>query len=198
MLGAQVVANAANWPLNTVVYSQSGTNSPTGHRPDCSGFASMCLGLNAPGLSTVTLVRFLREIDPSELEPGDLIGRLGEGTEGDNGHVAVFLRGFESSGVTVVEQAIGTVGPDISNYKRIPDGFRCYRYTEIDGDDLTNEERQMLKDLHYYFFTDAGGRRTGTSGADLIKDIHFAMFEDAGEGRPDGSLASLPEAVKGE
>lgn len=79
------------WPPGTVPYSQSSARTPTGHRADCSGYVSMCLGLATPGLSTVTLVDVLDRL-PSvdDLRPGDVILDGGPGSGGDEGHVILF------------------------------------------------------------------------------------------------------------
>lgn len=127
--GPQLAARAYTvWPLGTVTYSMITTRSPTGHRDDCSGFASAVLGLPTPGLSTVTLVSSgtLLPIPLAELEPGDLVGELGPGTEGADGHVQVVTAVFPDR-VDVVEQAGGTKGPTTASVDRV-DISGAYRY----------------------------------------------------------------------
>src|SRR5512138_1260912 len=91
--GSDIVQRAqTRWgPPMSVVYVMGGTASPTGHRPDCSGYVSMSLDLPTPGLDTVTLVTTgnLFGIDWDDVLPGDLVGICGPGTSGANGHVTV-------------------------------------------------------------------------------------------------------------
>lgn len=62
------------WGVRTVFYSQMSTQTPTGHRADCSGFVSAVLGLPTPGPSTVGLAAYATPIAWSDLQPGDLLG----------------------------------------------------------------------------------------------------------------------------
>ncbi len=60
------------------------------YRRDCSGFVSMAFDLKTSA-STVTLPNYgFKKINFSELRPGDIVGNFGPGTEGANGHVAIF------------------------------------------------------------------------------------------------------------
>jgi hypothetical protein len=73
---AQVLANAKTWHPHTaqrVPYSQAKTYN--GYRTDCSGYASMALGLGKPGLNTVGLAgsSTSTRIAMSALKPGDLV-----------------------------------------------------------------------------------------------------------------------------
>lgn len=144
---SQIVSNTALWPANTVWYSQSGAASPTRHRPDCSGYASMCLGLPTPGENTVSLLTMgiVRPITWAELAPGDVVGRLGIGTGGDLGHVMV-VTGVDHAGGTydVMEQG-GGYGPDRNTYD-IGDGqgraFLPYRLSTLE-DDMADIETIM-------------------------------------------------------
>jgi hypothetical protein len=113
MLGPTIVRRAASvWRLRTVPYSQ--VDQVNGYRADCSGYVAAVCGLPAPGPNTAQLVAqgWVRRITRDELEPGDLIGRLGPGTEGDAGHVAIFA-GWIRPGAEWLgyEQAGGTLGP---------------------------------------------------------------------------------------
>ena len=69
---SEVIQRAATiWPLGHVPYSQMTVRNP-GWRTDCSGYASMCLDLSAPGLNTVSLVTggYIQEITPMSCSPG--------------------------------------------------------------------------------------------------------------------------------
>lgn len=108
------------------------TNSPTGHRCDCSGYACACLGLPTPGENTVTLVTegHVYLIDWQDLLPGDLVGKMGPGTEGANGHVAI-VTGIAALHFTVIEQSgpTGVAGPTTRTirYDKVPAGYKPYR-----------------------------------------------------------------------
>jgi hypothetical protein len=76
VLRAQVLARARTWHPHTaqrIPYSQ--LRSHDGYRTDCSGYASMALGLAAPGPITVGLASsgVSTPIAISALQPGDLI-----------------------------------------------------------------------------------------------------------------------------
>jgi hypothetical protein len=138
-----VVARTGLWLPNTVEYSQSETDSPTGHRKDCSGYVSMCLDLPTPGLSTVSLVTSgaVYPIGWEEIQPGDLIGHLGEGTSGNDGHVRLYIGRTESGAYQWWEQAIGSTGPDLSTSANIDTSWYApYRYVNIREDDMGLQE----------------------------------------------------------
>lgn len=86
-----VINRAKSWNPNTpqrVPYSQ--TRYRNGYRTDCSGYASMALGLPAPGPNTVALASsaYSRPIPMSELRMGDLvIDAIGDA---NNRHVVIF------------------------------------------------------------------------------------------------------------
>src|SRR5947209_2649980 len=93
----EVLKRAKFWLYNPDIYYNQNLRvlvDDRRFRTDCSGFVSMALDihrLHAP--NTVDLGKFYVDaIDQSELKPGDLLGVLGEGTEGDNGHVALFVK----------------------------------------------------------------------------------------------------------
>lgn len=158
---SQIVADTGKWPPNTVLYDQSGTNSPTGHRPDCSGFASMCLGLPTPGENTVTLLTkgLVRPIAWADLAPGDVVGALGSGTEGDVGHVMVVTAVDHAAGTYDVMEQGGGYGPDHSVYS-IGDGqgrgFLPYRLSTLEDDMVTDAEQCRIALLAIYGATDQG------------------------------------------
>jgi hypothetical protein len=130
---------ATIWPLGHVPYSQMTVRNP-GSRTDCSGYVSMCLDLPRPGLTTVTLVEDgnIHEITPDELRPGDLVGHCGAGTGGDAGHVIVFDHWHQGHVTYWAYEFHGgpQLGPEHSlihyPYHGL-DGYRAYRYKEIDG-----------------------------------------------------------------
>lgn len=74
----QTLERAAVWLTanngRPVPYNQN-SHWRDGYRQDCSGYASMALGLPTPGESTVGLAgrRITRPIPMSELQPGDLV-----------------------------------------------------------------------------------------------------------------------------
>ncbi|MFF4603756.1 hypothetical protein ACFY12_13600 [Streptomyces sp. NPDC001339] len=62
-----------------------------GYRQDCSGYASMALGLPAPGTNTVDLATnrtLTRPLSLGELTPGDLL--IDAAGDSDNRHVVIF------------------------------------------------------------------------------------------------------------
>lgn len=131
------------WPLGSVPYSMASTRSPTGHRQDCSGYASACLGLPPPGESTVTLVTkgLVRPISWSEMRAGDLVGRMGPGTEGAAGHVMVVVAATDRM-YTVLEQRGGTSGPVRGIYQTGgPAGYRPYRLIGVSTEEDDMDSR---------------------------------------------------------
>lgn len=126
--GQQAPSRVGLWSAGSVPYVQWGTASPTGHRPDCSGFVSMCWDLPTPGENTESLVtkQIMYQIPEGDLQPGDAIGLCGPGTLGNAGHIMLFL-GSTSAGFRIAEQAGGTWGPTIRTIKRIPSGYLAYR-----------------------------------------------------------------------
>lgn len=147
---AEIVARIRTvWGLGRVPYSMSSTASPTGHRCDCSGYASAVWGLPTPGLSTVTLVTAgamyeLHDLD--QLLPGDALAIAGPGTDGANGHIQIFESWNADNTMTIVEQG-GGYGPTVSRIAGpITDNrgtFRPYRLTNITEDEdmaLTPDE----------------------------------------------------------
>jgi hypothetical protein len=77
--GEAVLARAATWLMawngGPVPYLSSGDPDSwlDGYRRDCSGYASMALGLPGPGLTTAGLAARARPIPKSALRPGDLL-----------------------------------------------------------------------------------------------------------------------------
>lgn len=130
--------------MGGVPYSQS-TIRGDGYRADCSGYVAMALaippgqwgGPNTAGLVTSGCVH---SIGVDELRPGDLIGRLGPGTEGDAGHAQVFVSWDNTlpgdNGHTVLEQTgpDGSPGPHERHYANWTLGYGAWRYVEIVDD----------------------------------------------------------------
>jgi hypothetical protein len=109
--GIAVLTRAAAWLTawggGSVPYLSS-TDPATwfgGYRRDCSGYASMALGLPGPGLDTAGLASHSAPIQKTELRAGDLLINPGFGI---TGHVVIFDRwtgatmssylGYEQSG----------------------------------------------------------------------------------------------------
>lgn len=122
MFRSEVIARTALWPYAGVPYSQ--TQRWQGrYRQDCSGFVSMCwaTGMDGPGAwggySTETLVSqgIMKEINASELKPGDAIGICGPGSAGNNGHIMLFEAWYNhdpgDNRCWIWEQAGGVNGP---------------------------------------------------------------------------------------
>ncbi len=88
---SQVFANAETWHPHTasrIPYSQTATHN--GYRTDCSGYASMALGLATPGLNTVGLAAssVSTPIAMSALQPGDLV--IDSTGDSNTRHVVIF------------------------------------------------------------------------------------------------------------
>lgn len=124
----EVIARSYQWPEFSIPYSMVGLYN--GYRRDCSGYVSYCLKLPAPGYSTVNLPDVCTKIPSSELQPGDLIGKMGPGTGGADGHVQLFI-GWTTTGLSISEQAGGMNGPWHHDIKRIDPDYECYRYNDI-------------------------------------------------------------------
>ncbi|WP_199729880.1 C40 family peptidase, partial [Tessaracoccus sp. OH4464_COT-324] len=132
---AEVLARAQTWVDRRVPYSMYSTASdPQGkaYRSDCSGFVSMALHLDQ-SLSTVTLPGRVHQISKDELRPGDIVGNLGPGTGGANGHVVIFAGWVDGSRTKfrTLEQT-----PDYAQSRVLTWGSRfylhaAYRYNNI-------------------------------------------------------------------
>ena len=93
--GEGTLARAATWLTvwagGPVPYLSSG--DPTtwfgGYRRDCSGYASMALGLPGPGLNTAGLAAHSTPIGKTDLRAGDLLINT---APGGAGHVVIFER----------------------------------------------------------------------------------------------------------
>ena len=93
-----IFANAETWHPHTasrVPYSQSATHN--GYRTDCSGYASMALGLAKPGLNTVGLAAssVSTPIAMGSLVPGDLV--IDSTGDSNTRHVVIFEKWVSSA-----------------------------------------------------------------------------------------------------
>ncbi len=94
----QIFANAETWHPHTdqrIPYSQTATYG--GYRTDCSGYASMALGLAAPGLNTVGLAdgSVSTPIAMGDLQPGDLV--IDATGDSNTRHVVIFQNWTDDS-----------------------------------------------------------------------------------------------------
>jgi len=86
-----------------VAYSQQAwTAGPLGrnYRTDCSGFVSMAFHLPEEPSTAGLGQKYFDPIPKSELRPGDVIGNLVAGSEGNAGHVVIFDGWVEGSNQT--------------------------------------------------------------------------------------------------
>ena len=138
--GATVLARADTWLTawhgGPVPYLSS--SDPTtwfgGYRRDCSGYASMALGLPGPGLNTAGLAAHSTPITKADLRPGDLL--INPAPNGA-GHVVIFDHwadaamtryvGYEQSGDGGTHHR-AIPYPYFGNYPMHP-----YRYTTTSG-----------------------------------------------------------------
>lgn len=97
---SEVIARGQYWINRHVPYSMSKTypdQQGRKYRTDCSGFVSMALHTLSPGYNTVSLLNVVKAISWSSIKPGDLVGTLGVGTNGNGGHVTLFLSWADSA-----------------------------------------------------------------------------------------------------
>lgn len=96
----EILERADDWVSQGVPYSMTGSHPDVlgrQYRTDCSGFVSMALHANSPGYSTVTLGEIAEAISYDDIQPGDFIGTLGDGTGGAGGHVVIFTSWTDDS-----------------------------------------------------------------------------------------------------
>lgn len=138
---AQVLARAKTWLTadkgRPVPYSQN-KRWKDGYRQDCSGYASMALGLAKPGPNTVSLKNdgFTRRIAMKDLAPGDLVIKANSNSA-DRRHVVIFdgwadrahtaYRSYEQAG------GVGTRWKQHSYGVNGRDGYHAYRPVNIVG-----------------------------------------------------------------
>lgn len=137
---SEVISRAQYWVKKKVPYSMNATAAdPQGrkYRTDCSGMVSMALHLGTSA-STVSLTSYVTAISWSSLKPGDVVGTLGSGTQGANGHVVIF-NGWYNSAHTVFRtlEEKGSTGAVAStrsiNFKVGTHVAKPYRYKKISG-----------------------------------------------------------------
>lgn len=201
---SEILARAQYWVDRKVPYSMSGyTGDPQGrsYRTDCSGFVSMALHLPTSA-STVSLPNYLRPITWAELQPGDVVGTLGDGTAGSDGHVVIF-NGWADSAHTTMRTLEET--PPYAVARTRPKAFtvgshvaKPYRYTKVvsdataghdfDGDgDADVLHRRSDGSLYYY----RGDGEGGFHGSDRVMTGWGTVTAIAapgdfdGDGRPD-------------
>lgn len=169
----EIERRSTGWGFGRLTYSQS-TLHPSGYRPDCSGYISMCWGTakSGPGAwggySTVTLVSegIMREIPWDDLRPGDAIGHCGPGTAGPAGHIMLWLDGGKRPGQTAHIRDFGSTPGPKDRRVTIPSNYRAYRYISVtDG----VREGEPMGD---FAITpqppyDAGSRTVGVEVADI-------------------------------
>ncbi|KAL2870138.1 putative NlpC/P60-like cell-wall peptidase [Aspergillus lucknowensis] len=89
----EIISRGQFWVAAHVPYSMTGSYpDPQGrsYRTDCSGYVSMALHAWAPGYNTVSLPEVAEAIEWEDLQPGDFVGTLGDGTANAAGHVTLF------------------------------------------------------------------------------------------------------------
>ncbi len=142
---SEVLSRAKYWVKKRVPYSMNKTYpDPQGrrYRTDCSGFVSMALHLGVSA-STVSLPGYMTAIRWSSLRPGDVVGTLGAGTAGANGHVVLF-NGWANAAHTKFNTLEEKGGPDQAhsgalantrdiNFKVGTHVAKPYRYKKITG-----------------------------------------------------------------
>ncbi len=131
----EIIARAQTWARAPRPYSQNDCDAVTGHRLDCSGYASMAWRLEPPGPTTVELPDVCRMIDRVELRRGDAVMLGGPGTSGDAGHIILFEEWADESHLLfrAYEQVRrGTV----YHVRRFPDSppYLAYRYRMVSDD----------------------------------------------------------------
>lgn len=109
------------------------------YRTDCSGFVSMALAIR-DNPNTVSFPQHLTAIRAEDLKPGDVLGVLGEGTGGDNGHITLFIKWDDANHTTVTTWEHGG-DPDypheehhtLSDWSHpVGDGFAPYKPYKYD------------------------------------------------------------------
>lgn len=134
----RIVANTYQWPDGSVPYDME---RPDGTL-DCSSYVARCLELPTPdSWSTVNLPRVCTKITPGELRRGDLIGKMGPGTSGGDGHVMVFL-GWAARRLYIAEQT-PDYGPTHREMAAIPTGYECWRFNAVSDMDPALIDRSV-------------------------------------------------------
>lgn len=111
----EVLGRAHAWITKGVIYDGKQEPSPwpidngRTYRRDCSGFVSMALRLPSDP-NTVGLIDVLKAISWRDLRPGDVVGVIGPGTSGNNGHVVVFESWVNESALTFKALEMSSTG----------------------------------------------------------------------------------------
>jgi hypothetical protein len=132
----EVAARAEDWISRGIRYDWD--EKTDGYRRDCAGYVSRSLGIPASdqgGPNTVGLRDHVDPIDRSQLKLGDVIGKIGPGTELDKGHVLLFKRWVDSNTYEAYEMH-GPTGTVVGVYRHEYPydeyaGFAAYRYNKI-------------------------------------------------------------------
>lgn len=108
----EVINRALNWVNRRIPYSMNAwTSGPDGgsYRTDCSGMVAMAYRLNDQNYYTGNLTERFYAINKNNLVRGDIIGNLGPGSAGANGHVVIFDGWVDSARTRfrTIEQAGG-------------------------------------------------------------------------------------------
>jgi cell wall-associated NlpC family hydrolase len=128
---AQVLTRAQTWHPHTasrIPYSQAKTHG--GYRTDCSGYASMALGLPKPGPNTVGLASstYSTRITMSQLQPGDLV--IDSTGTSSTRHVVIFVKWTSSAHTAYYEyEQRGSYGTDYrTRTYGLPSGSEYHAY----------------------------------------------------------------------
>lgn len=148
----EIVDTTYAWEDGSVEYDMA---RPPGTM-DCSSYVARCLGLDNPDLwSTVNLPRLCREIPPGELRRGDLIGEMGPGTSGGDGHVQVFI-GWAAARLYIAEMT-PEFGPTHREIPRIAAGYKCWRPLHLEVEPSMNKPEQADAALYVLIGSDTAG-----------------------------------------
>ncbi|MBD0676303.1 hypothetical protein [Streptomyces sp. CBMA156] len=131
---AEEIRRAQRWLTanggKPVPYSQH-KNWKDGYRQDCSGYASMALGLPKSGPNTVALKNdgWTKPIKMSELRRGDLVIKANSG-DPDHRHVVIFDGWNSGKGSYQAYEQAGHVGTRHASHSyglKSGDGYHAYR-----------------------------------------------------------------------
>lgn len=129
------------WPRKSVAFHQGTLHQPSGYRTDGPGFVSMCYRIprdNHGGPNVVTLLTqgWMKEIDRTELLPGDAVGYLGPDALATDGGVIVIFDKWLDEGLALTWEHLAVVGMGPDQRARPVDfKWHCYRYIHIRDDD---------------------------------------------------------------
>jgi hypothetical protein len=133
------------WPQGTVPFSKTAFHEGDGYRTDAAGYISMCwdIPLHAPhswgGLSTLSLESdgWAYEIDPREMQPGDALGLLGQGSVGPDGGTIIMFESWLNNdpdlGYVVAWEMLpgGPLGPVRRARPYNKNTWHSYRFRDI-------------------------------------------------------------------